>query len=424
MIYKEHKIEELEGFTDLSKERYEYYFPKKRDDQLCFSVWKEGEVYKISTGYFIGIDWIEKDIKHTNVQPKINFDKDGNFIREVDYLKMLFNCLKHSETAALISELIVVKWDDPLIEIEQKQDMLTPFIIIDFLNVVKKIVKKGLKKSYYKTTKTLNGRIKGKMLIKQTMNMHLSKGNMLHNVCSFDEFGVDNKENMLLKKAIEYIKQYMLASPLMKDAHAVSEIISFISPAFEQVSLNIEVNEIKQMKSNTLFKEYDTGIRLAKMILKRFAYNISNTAKQKILTPPFWIDMPMLFELHVLSLLKGCFAGDVDYHLSTYGNELDFVLKSTEYKMVIDAKYIPKWKWSPDHKNVRQVSGYARLKKVYNYLEKTYPESIDCLIIYPDIEDGKSSIEANSFKNDLIPIEAYHGLYKLGVKIPLIPIQD
>lgn len=422
MITSEHKIENLKEFANLSEDKYYYYFPKKREDQLCFSVWKENDVYKISTGYFIGVDWIEKNILHTQVLPKLNFNKDGDAIREVDYIKMLISSLKHTETAKLISDLIIVKWNDPLIEIEQKQDMLTPFIMIDFLNVVKAIVKKGLKKSYYKTTKTLNARIKGKMLIKQTMNMHLSKGNMLHNVCTYDEFGIDNKENRLLKKAIEYIKQYMQASILMKDANAVSDMISFISPSFEQISSNIQVNEIKQMKSNTLFKEYDKAIRLGKMIIKRFAYNISNTAKNKILTPPFWIDMPMLFELHVLSLLKDSFKSDITYHLTTNGNELDFVLKSTEFKMVIDAKYIPKWKWDINHENIRQVSGYARLKKVYKQLEKTYPESIDCLIIYPDIEDGKKSIELQNFSDGLIPIEAYQGMYKLGVNIPLIPI--
>jgi len=419
MGYSEHKIEALDPRVKLAKEHYEYHFPKKRDDQLCFSVWKEDDVYKIETGYFIGIDWIEKDIKHISVQPKVNFNKEGDIEREVDYLSMLFSCLKHSESANHISELIVVKWGDPQIEIEQKQDMLTPFIIMDFLNVIKKIVKKGLKKSYYKTTETLNGRVKGKLLIKQTMNIHLNRGNILNNVCSFDEFGVDNQENRLLKKALEYIKQYMLTSPLMKDAHVVTDLISFISPAFDQVSSDIEINEIKQMKSNTLFKEYDSGIRLAKLILKRFAYNITNTSRQKILTPPFWIDMPMLFELHILSLLKDRFKGDVAYHFSTYGNELDFLLKSDDYKMVIDAKY--KLKYIDGHLNedIRQVSGYARLERVYNELDKNKGDVIDCLIIYPDIENGVEKIEADlDLKQN--EIERYFDVYKLGIKLPII----
>lgn len=420
MIYSEHETIELKDSSCLSENNYEYFFPKKREKQLCYSVWKENDIYKISTGYFIGVDWIEKNIKHTYVHPKLNISKNGARSIEVDYLKMLFSTLKHSETANLIGDLIVIKWDDPQIEINQKDDMLTPFIIIDFFNVVKAIVKKGLKRSYYRTTETLNGRIKGKLLVKQTMRMHLKKGDVLHNVCSFDEFGVDNKENRLLKKAIEFIKSYMSSSPLMKEAHAVFEIVSFVSPAFQSVSSDIDVEDIKQMKSNTLFKEYDKGIRLAKMILKRFSYNISNTVKHKIPTPPFWIDMPILFELYVLSLLKDCFHNDIDYHVTTTGNELDFVLNSEKFKMVVDAKYIPKWNRGVVHDNVRQVSGYARLEKVYNDLNKQYPESIDCLIIYPDIDEGLTSFDIDNFRNDMLDVEGYYGIYKLGVKIPII----
>jgi len=252
------------------------------------------------------------------------------------------------------------------------------------------------------------------------MNLHLSKGNVLQNICSYDEFGVDNLENRLLKKALEYVKHYMMSSPLMKGASAVSEMISYIAPAFENVSSKIEVSDIKQLKSNTLFKEYNEGIRLAKMILRRFAYNISSINSTKIPTPPFWIDMPLLFELHVLSLLKDAFQSDVSYHFSTYGNELDFILNSTDVKMVIDAKYIPSWKWKRDHENIRQVSGYARLKKVSEELGFESDRNIDCLIIYPDIETGFQNIDKEEFKNTLVPLKEYNGIYKLGVSIPLI----
>lgn len=420
MVYTEHKIEELKDCSFLSKDKYEYSFPKERGEQLCYSVWKEDEVYKIETGYFIGLDWIERNIKHINIQPKLNFSYNGQNIREVDYLKMLFSCLKYSEVANMIGDLVVVKWDEPTIVIEQKDDVLTPFIIMDFLNVVRSIVKKGLKRSYYRTSKTLNGRIKGKLLVKQTMQLHLKRGSMLHNVCSFDEFGIDNKENRLLKKAIGFVKSYMSSSPLMKDAHAVFELVNFVSPAFESVSSDIEVEDIKQMKSNTLFKEYDKGIRLAKMILKRFSYNISNTAKQEIPTPPFWIDMPILFELYVLSMLRDTFQDAVNYHVSTYGNEVDFLLKGEKDNWVIDSKYIPSWKWGVVTDNVRQVSGYARLKKVYTTLGIEYPAEIKCLIIYPDVDDGVSSLDNVDFTCKDNEVKAYHGVYKLGVKIPVI----
>ena len=421
-VYQEHIEKEFVDSASLTNDRYEFKLPNR--DECCYVVWKDNESYKIRTHYFIGVDRIKSDVKPIYVEPKRNFGYENDNIREVDYLKMLFTCLKHTEVANNIGKMVMIKWDEPTIEINQIKDVLTPFIIMDFLNVIRAIVKKGLKRSYYKTTKTLNGRIKGKLLVKQTMQIHLSKGNMLHNVCSFDEFGVDNKENRLLKKAIEFVKSYMSSSPLMKDAHAVSDIINFVSPVFESVSSDIEVEDIKQMKSNTLFKEYDKGIRLAKMILRRFSYNISNTVKQKIATPPFWIEMPILFELYVLSMLRDRFKDSVHYHTKTYGNELDFLLKgdnnNNNNNWVIDAKYIPSWKWGVVTDNVRQVSGYARLKKVYTTLGIEYPAEIKCLIIYPDIEDGVTSFDNVNFADEVNELKAYHGVYKLGVKIPVI----
>jgi len=419
MNYSEHiQNKKLEDTSYLTKENYQYFFQKKRGKQSCFHIYKEDNGYKVKTGYFIGVDWIEKNFNSIFVQPKMNFN-NGEVIREINFLEMLFKCLKYNETAENISELIEVKWNEPEIEIEQEYDILTPFNIINFLIIVKKIANKGLKKSYNRKTQTLKSRIKGKMLVKQTMNKHLSKGNVLDNVCSFDIFEVDNKENRILKKAIGYIKKYMLVSPLMKDAHAVSDIISFLSPLFEQVSSDIDIVEIKQMKSNTLFKEYDKAIRLAKMIIKRFGYGISNAANQKIKTPPFWIDMPILFELYVLSYLKDIFRNDVKYHFGTWGNVLDFLLNSTDYKMVIDAKYKPNWKKNtPIHEDVRQVSGYARLSKVYETLDIQYPQSIKCLIIYPDIENGKEIASRDSLNEVIQPVKEYQGFYKLGIKIP------
>ena len=69
---------------------------------------------------------------------------------------------------------------------------------------------------------------------------------------------------------------------------------------------------------------------------------------------------------------------------------------------------------------MRQVSGYARLKKVYTTLGIKYPAEIKCLIIYPDVDDGVSSLDNVDFTCKDNEVKAYHGVYKLGVKIPVI----
>ena len=82
---------------------------------------------------------------------------------------MLFSCLKHPEVAQNTEGLFEIKFENPFIEIEQKQDLLTPLLVVQFLQVVKSIVRKGLKKSYYKVERNLNARVKGKVLVAENV---------------------------------------------------------------------------------------------------------------------------------------------------------------------------------------------------------------------------------------------------------------
>lgn len=129
--------------------------------------------------------------------------------------------------------------------------------------------------------------------------------------------------------------------------------------------------------------------------------------------------MSKLFELYVLGLLKDCFQNDVTYQFSTIGNDLDFLLNSSDYKLVIDAKYIPRWKNSPVHDNVRQVSGYSRLERVFVALGKTYPESINCLIIYPEWNQ-RMDLKGIQLDHDDFKAPGYFGGYQIGVELPVI----
>ena len=85
--------------------------------------------------------------------------------------------------------------------------------------------------------------------------------------------------------------------------------------------------------------------------------------------------------------------------------------------MVIDAKYKLKYLKGKHNEDIRQVSGYARLKKVYDDLNKKQGEVIDCLIIHPDQNGFENLLEVN-FKEK--PIDHYYDVYKVGVKLPVV----
>lgn len=416
--YREHDnlVINPEHSLGFQQEEYSFLFNKRRGEDLpCFTINFDPlkEKYKISTGYLIGLDWIEKGSSALFVAPKLNQDN-----KEVDYTRMLFNSLKNPEISKEVDELFQIKWNEPTIEIEQKDDLLTPFLIVEFLGLIKTIVRKGLKRSYYNIEQNLSGRIKGKVLVSKTIKHNIAQNNHLKTYCKFQEFGLDNMENRLLKKALMFIKRYLPTYAQLRNHKDLQDIFNYIDPAFDQVSPNINLLEIKHTKVNVFYKEYGPAIKLAKLILKRFGYNISNTVKRTLNTPPFWIDMSKLFELYVLGLLKDRFQKDVTFQFSTYGNQIDYLLDTDDLKMVIDAKYKLKYIDSKVHDDIRQVSGYARLTKVYKELKIETDKVIDCLIIYPNTENGFETLDKVNFKET--PIEAYRNVYKIGVKLPLI----
>lgn len=184
--------------------------------------------------------------------------------------------------------------------------------------------------------------------------------------------------------------------------------------------------KLKNIKHNPFFKEYRNAIKIGGHILKKFSYNISNTVETKITTPPFWIDMPILFELYFYNqLLKSNPQSikDIHYQYSTYGNSLDFLISEPGFEMVIDTKYKLQYQSREVHEDIRQVSGYARLNKVRKELgfENVEEKIIDCLIVYPDFDAPKDQAYSLEYiRENRQEIAAYHKVYKLGIALPFI----
>jgi len=400
--------------SELSSDASKYFFDKKKP---CFKIKYDATESKfhLETSYFVGIDWYEQS-KAIYVQPKQNSNT-----KEIDVLTMLFSALQEPENFDYLQELYDVDFENHLIIIEQKNDLLSPFLIIQFLQALKRIVRKGLKKTYYPVVYNLEAKIKGKVLVNHTIKTNNLKNRFTKNVCKYDEFGYNGEENRILKKALQFSKMALPNFQINTDY--ISEIISYVNPAFETVSDEIDTHTIKSFKPNPLYKEYERAIQLAKLILKRYSYNISLTANQEIATPPFWIDMSKMFELYVLKLLKQVFPNkdEVIYQFDAGGRYLDFLINGSE-KMVLDAKYKRYDNKSIGIDDIRQISAYSRMKKVIEKL-RTGSNLVDCLVIY--LSEEPYSTEENTInllKEKLKGNEevSYVQFYKLGISLPTI----
>lgn len=423
----ETKLFDFKGDLPFDRDfKYEFVRKKKDNKGLCYYICSNAEKkeHYVANSCFVGVDWIIKNRNAIYVRPKLN-----NEVDQTDYLEMLFSALKNPGISGYVEDLFEIKFEDPQIEITQQQDILTPLLVVQFLGIVKEIVRKGLKKSYYRVEQNLNAKVKGKILVGQTLKQNHFKNRPLYTYCSFQEFGLNGLENRLLKKALIFVQRYL---PTIKKIHSEkysADIFSYIMPAFEQVSEEVSLHEVKHAIKNVFYKEYEEAIKLARLILQRFGYNITNTQSQTIKTPPFWIDMSKLFELYVLGLLKEIPENKILYGAAqvsgTYGVLPDFLQINDKKQRIIDAKY--KQQYQPENinfneyliKDIRQLAGYARDRKILKKLgieESKWSETVpECLIIYPD-QNATEEIDENRKR----PIPAYENFYKLPVKLPTI----
>ena len=422
------------------KEQQDYYFTKEdnelalpfiedggkldfavEDAQQCLQLSRVGDKIKADVSHFVGIDWISEQNLAVQVYPKMN---DGF---EINYVRMLNHALEEEENYKHLQGRITIDFNKPYIPIEQKQDLLSVFLITEYINILQKIVRKGLKKSYYLMEENLKNKVKGHIVVGKNIRQNIVRGHLNDNVCRYQVYDIDSTENRILKKALIFCIKQLGVYKHAFDTNVLNKKIKYIRPAFEFVGNEVNVSAIKLYKSNPVFKDYKLAIDYAKLILKKYSYNITSIGTKEVRTPPFWIDMAKLFELYVYHHLRSVFnvSDEIVYHPKAHYQEPDYLLKAKAWNepYVIDAKYKPRYSTQGiTMDDARQVSGYARLSSIYNalHLDEETALPIKCLIIYPN----QKNEDYFSFSRDKEPsfdrINGYVRMYKLGIKLPVI----
>lgn len=229
--------------------------------------------------------------------------------------------------------------------------------------------------------------------------------------------------NRLLKKALQFCKSYL---PTLSDHSSypiMKNDVGSIYSLFSAVSDNIETYELKQIVPNKLFKEYTEASCIARDILKRFSYSISETTNTQGVIPSFWIDMSRLYEVYVFSKLYEAYGENIKFQVKGYRvTALDFI--KMDEKLIIDTKYKPHYDYSNKGiiEDVRQISAYARDNKILGEMEyKPEDGLLKCLIIYPEDNKANDYCVFDSKKDileDVEKIQGYIDFYKLSVPLP------
>ena len=361
--------------------------------------------------YKIGAEWIDEQ-ESLIVTTKHEME-------QIDFVRMFMTCFTSDLSLASFSTIYEIYIDKPCIKAPALQSVVSPLLVLHFLGVVSRI--KELKKGYVSRSENLK-KVKGRISILKNERQNIAIRRYDRVFCEYDEYSADIPENRLIKKALLFSQR--LLQGLNERSAAVAKLRLNKSLAlFSEVSDKVEIKQVKRLRAHKLFTNYNEAIRLAKLILRLFDYNISKVGSHEGKVVPFWLDMSLLYEHYVYGLLHEAYRERITYQFKGKTGFPDFLYKSKEYKAILDTKYIPKYEEkSLDKDVVRQLSGYGRDLRILTHLEYKDVSPIPCIIIYP--KEGKR--KNNPFLGNNLRMLCGESLkdllefYKIEVSLPTI----
>ena len=403
--------------SELGVEQYQRLVAGNRDEEAFFyRLTKQADgSYVGQTSYYVGVDWIDEKTA-LQVRPKLE-DESGY----IDCLKMLNEALQEPDNAEHLDGLLTVDFNAKPIPLSLSEDLLSPFLVAQFILALKKAVRKGLRQSYYMVTENLTSKVKGKIQVAANIRQNLSKKNIVDNVCRYQEYGVNSEENKILKKALKVASRILTNYRGGFDVEHLKKTIATIKPYFREVGDDYDLSRVKNYRENPIFGDYYTALKYGILILKHSAYGYNRDSSKTDSTPPYWIDMSRLFELYVFKELRRHYsAKELTYQFRTHWRALDYLLDPEDGRpMVIDAKYKPRYHYEdPEIDDLRQISAYARMEGVYKKLGIEEDRLIDCLIIYAN-QACEDQIPGPFSAIALTPVSHYRRFFKIGISLPV-----
>lgn len=400
------QLQEHEKLPDSKKE--------EKYDRLKLVEWckpKDSSPEAYYASYKIGAEWIDEQ-ESLIVTTKHKME-------QIDFVRMFMTCFTSDLSLASFSTIYEIYIDKPSIKAPALQSVVSPLLVLHFLSVVSRI--KELKKGYVSRSENLK-KVKGRISILKNERQNIAIRRYDRVFCEYDEYSADIPENRLIKKALLF-SQRLLQSLNERSAAVAKLRLNKSLALFSEVSDKVEIKQVKRLRAHKLFTNYNEAIRLAKLILRLFDYNISKVGSNEGKVVPFWLDMSLLYEHYVYGLLHEAYRERITYQFEGETGFPDFLYKSKEYKAILDTKYIPKYEEkSPDKDVVRQLSGYGRDLRILTHLEYKDESPIPCIIIYP--KEGKR--KNNPFLGNNLRMLCGESLkdllefYKIEVSLPTI----
>ena len=362
--------------------------------------------------YYVGASWLKEGHRPLIVHPK--YDR-------INYISILSAALSDNVNPHYFQEAYSINVDTPPIEDKTLNTVLSPLLVAHFLSVIRLLLVSGLKRNYIIREENLTNKVRGHVMPLRNLQKNILQGHGERTWCRFQEYSYDYPENRLLKRGLLAAESLLVSLKVPNNA-LLQQVRRYLLP-FHGISADISPLAVRNIRKDKLHGEYPEAIKLAKRILQRMDYSISDTSNQSCKVPEFAVDMSRIFEFYVLGLLKHYFISNHVLFQESAGimGRCDYIVPSA--KLIVDAKYKPNYTLRDSNTiciDVREVAGYSRSQRIRRLLNVHDHSEINCLIIYPnDVEENEFAI-SDDILSVAIPLKGVHNFYTLEVPIPLI----
>lgn len=366
------------------------------------------------SSYYIGLSEING--QHIQVLPKLE---------NLDFMSLFSFALLYQPSSEYFSSCYDINWEKEIYASTELYNILTPLLVMQYLNILDKLVGKGLKRDYITIEENLHSKIRGKLRPIANWRKNEIKKKEDYFYCQYQVFSANIPVNRLLKKALD-ISILLLGNVRSRSRNMTG--LAFLSSkmklieAFKNIDSNVRLESIRNYKFDKLNMYYSEAIKLAKCIIRHQDNALTDgSGKKKV--PLFWIDMSRLYEVYVLGILQTHYPNNILFQVKgSYGTQCDYL--HIGEGIVLDAKY-KLWYSSYNGRrghvdsmiaDIREISAYARDERFLSLMNNNV-STPKCIIIHPDEETTNlGAVLSDSVKNN--KVEGYRDFYRLSIDLP------
>ena len=126
--------------------------------------------------------------------------------KNIDFVEMFITALAVDSDPEVnyFSRCYGIDFDSHKITVDKNLCQVTPLILLHYVTLLEKLVKRGLKKGYVNQEENLNSKIRGRIYVPAHVQQNVCTQREDRAYCRFQEYTEDIPENRLLKKALYF----------------------------------------------------------------------------------------------------------------------------------------------------------------------------------------------------------------------------